>query len=124
MTDALALAPVLAAARATGWHTAVLDLEGAVDKATFMDRCARHLDLPAWFGRNWDALADCLTDLSWAPATGGRLLVVSGWHAYARAQPREWGIAQEVLADAADHWRASDTQLVVLLTLEAGSIRG
>ncbi|MFP3990041.1 barstar family protein [Streptomyces sp. E11-3] len=117
-SPAAALAPILAAARATGWYTAVLDLEGAADKAAFMERCARALALPDWFGRNWDALADCLTDLSWAPATGGRLLVVSGWRGYARAQPREWGIAQDVLADAVDHWSATGTPLAVVLTLD------
>ncbi|MHC0433202.1 barstar family protein [Streptomyces sp. O3] len=124
MTDAAApppaapLAPVLAAARAMGWHTAVLDLDGARDKDAFMACCARDLALPAWFGRNWDALADCLGDLSWAPATGGRLVVVSGWRGYACAQPREWGIAQEVFADAVDYWSTADTRLSVVLTLD------
>ncbi|CAM5500069.1 Barstar (barnase inhibitor) domain-containing protein OS=Streptomyces glaucescens OX=1907 GN=SGLAU_05885 PE=3 SV=1 [Streptomyces glaucescens] len=39
-----------------------VDLAGVTDKAGLMDRCARALDLPEWFGRNWDALADGLGD--------------------------------------------------------------
>ncbi|MBT2443043.1 barstar family protein [Streptomyces sp. ISL-36] len=87
----------------------VLDLHGVVDKAAFMDRCATTLALPGWFGRNWDALADCLTDLPEPVA-----LVVTGWQAYAEAQPREWRIAQDVFATAVD---ARPTHLSVLIAL-------
>ncbi len=34
------------------------------DKAGFLDVCATAFDLPRWFGRNWDALADSLSDRS------------------------------------------------------------
>ncbi|WP_327357510.1 barstar family protein [Streptomyces sp. NBC_01304] len=117
---ATALAPVLAAVRAIGWRAVVLDLDGVGDKAAFMDRCARVLDLPDYFGRNWDALADCLTDLSWAAPARGRLLVVTGWQGYADAAPRDWDIAQEVFADAVAHWRGGETELQVLLALGQG----
>ncbi|MEV7195725.1 barstar family protein [Streptomyces sp. NPDC093510] len=111
------LAPVLEAARGAGWTTATLSLAGVTDKAAFMERCARGLGLPDWFGRNWDALADCLTDLSWAPASRGRLLVVSGWQEYARAAPGEWRIAQEVFSSAVEHWREEGTGLEIVLSL-------
>lgn len=105
----------LAAARDSGWSGAVLDLEGAADKAEFMERCARALRLPHWFGRNWDALADCLTDLSWCPAEGGRLLVLTGWQGYAAAVPEEWRVFEGVLADAVGYWRETDTGLTVIM---------
>ncbi|GCD39121.1 hypothetical protein OEIGOIKO_06950 [Streptomyces chrestomyceticus JCM 4735] len=105
----------LDAARAVGWHGALLDLEGVTDKAEFMDRCAKALRLPDWFGRNWDALADCLTDLSWCPADRGRVLVVCGWQQYASAAPDDWSVAEEVIADAVGFWRDTDTGLVVVM---------
>ncbi|MFJ9417383.1 MULTISPECIES: barstar family protein [unclassified Streptomyces] len=109
------LSDALAAARDAGWSTATLDLEGAVDKAEFMDRCARSLRLPQWFGRNWDALADCLTDLSWCPADGGRLLALTGWQGYAAAVPEDWSVVEGVLADAVGYWRGTDTGLAVIM---------
>ncbi|MFC3571768.1 barstar family protein [Streptomyces yaanensis] len=82
-----------------------LDLHGVADKAAFMERIVRALELPDWFGRNWDALADSLGDGSVWPADGvekGLLLVVRGWQPYAKARPEEWEIAREVFAEAAD----------------------
>ncbi|MEW1753152.1 barstar family protein [Streptomyces angustmyceticus] len=109
------VAQALAAARDAGWTGASLDLEGVADKAAFMDRCARALRLPDWFGSNWDALADCLTDLSWCPAGRGRLLVVTGWQGYAAAAPDEWSVVEGVLADAVGYWRDTDTGLAVIM---------
>ncbi|MEU3401778.1 barstar family protein [Streptomyces filamentosus] len=87
----------------------VLDLHGVTDKTAFMNRCVRALPLPVWFGRNWDALADCLADLR-APMA----IVVTGWHAYAEAAPDDWDTAQEVFSAAS---RASRNGLAVLLAL-------
>ncbi|MET9880436.1 barstar family protein [Actinacidiphila glaucinigra] len=80
--------------------TTVLDLHGVTTKSAFMDRCADQLRLPGWFGRNWDALYDCLTDLP-DPERGGLRLVVRGWSDFAAAEPGEWRTARRVLADAA-----------------------
>ncbi|MEU6806204.1 barstar family protein [Streptomyces neyagawaensis] len=103
------------------WLHVELDLTGVTDKPAFMDRCARALDLPDYFGRNWDALADCLTDLSWAPPVRGRLVVITGWREYALAEPNDWSIAQEVFAEAVDRWTGTGTDLRVVLALGGSS---
>ncbi|MFE0136609.1 barstar family protein [Streptomyces sp. NPDC059037] len=109
------LVPLLDAARGAGLSTVSLDLSGVSDKRGFMGRCARALDLPDWFGHNWDALADCLTDLPRVPSTPGLLLVVSGWQAYAQAAPQEWIVAQEVFSDAVAYARERSTGLEIIL---------
>ncbi|HET9380720.1 MAG TPA: barstar family protein [Streptomyces sp.] len=104
----------------TGRLTVTLDLDGVTDKAGLMDRCARALALPDWFGRNWDALADSLSDRTVWPedaAKRGLLLVVTGWRGYAGARPAEWETAQDVFAEAADR----TPRLAVLLALGASS---
>ncbi|MET7680930.1 barstar family protein [Streptomyces sp. NPDC005423] len=82
-----------------------LDLHGVRDKDGLMDRCVRALELPDWFGRNWDALADSLTDHSvWpeAAAEQGLWIVVRNWHGYAKARPEEWATALDVFGGAVD----------------------
>ncbi|MER7497312.1 hypothetical protein OQI_37145 [Streptomyces pharetrae CZA14] len=93
-----------------------VDLAGVTDKAGLMDRCARALDLPEWFGRNWDALADSLGDHTLWPegaVEAGLLIVVRHWQGYARARPEEWRTAREVFAEAADHTPALSVALAL-----------
>lgn len=100
----------------TGKLVVPLDLDGVTDKAGLMDRCARALGLPDWFGRNWDALADSLSDRTvWPEGADGRglLLVVRGWRAFADARPEEWATAQEVFAEAAERDPALTVALAV-----------
>ncbi|MEU3606997.1 barstar family protein [Streptomyces sp. NPDC035033] len=90
----------------------VLDLSGVTDKAGFMDRCAAVLALPDWFGRNWDALAECLGELPRPVA-----VVVTHWQGYARRAPRDWETAQGVFAAAVEE---SPGRLAVLIALGDG----
>jgi len=55
---------VLRDAAAAGFGFVLLDTGQIHDKAGFLDLCATAFDLPRWFGRNRDALADSLSDRS------------------------------------------------------------
>jgi ribosome-associated protein YbcJ (S4-like RNA binding protein) len=55
-------------------HVGRTDLAGCHGKGDLLRRMAASLHLPASFGFNWDALADCLRDLGWLPGWGYVLL--------------------------------------------------
>lgn len=59
-----AVADVRQEVEAAGWGFVLLDTSEVHDKTGFLDLCATAFDLPRWFGRNWDALADSLSDRS------------------------------------------------------------
>lgn len=44
-------------------RTCILDGETLADQEALHDRLAEDLGFPDWYGRNLDALYDCLTDL-------------------------------------------------------------
>src|SRR5213593_3970891 len=67
-------------------------------KRPLFEALAEALDFPDWFGRNWDALEDCLTDLSWRPASG-HVLVFESFPA-----GDELGVLIDVLGSAAEYW--------------------
>jgi hypothetical protein len=98
-----------------GWQLHVLEGGHTEDAMAFLDECARVLEFPAWFGRNWDALADCLGDLSWLPDTPHVML----WErsgVLAKHDPKAWRMATEVLAEkATDSGRRGIPPLYVLL---------
>ena len=91
---------ILDATRGSVLQVSRIDLAGAADKDALMERIARALEFPSWFGGNWDALEDCLTDLSWSKA-GGHVLLLEG---AAELPADERGILVDILAAAAAWW--------------------
>src|SRR5690606_18200750 len=68
--DAGERAALAEAAAALDFAVATVDLGQAGCKHALLDALAAALGFPPTFGRNWDALADGLGDLSWLPAGG------------------------------------------------------
>ena len=90
-----------------------LDLTHAGNKTELMHAFAK-TGLPAHFGRNWDALADVLTDLSWQDAPAYVLRLTHAAPA-ARALGGDWATLIEVLRHAADYWKAEGKPFVVFV---------
>jgi RNAse (barnase) inhibitor barstar len=72
-------------------------------KASLLAALAKALNLPDWFGRNWDALQDCLTDLSWRPAPG-YVVVMENCQGLAASAPEAFATTLEVFRHAARWW--------------------
>jgi hypothetical protein len=106
--------PLRHAAAGAGVTWCELDLTGVSTKAAFLDCCAAALQFPAGFGRNWDALADCLEDLSWQPAGG----IVVHWHGggvFARRASDDCEAALEIFDTATNYWLEKSRLMLVLL---------
>lgn len=80
-----------------------LDLADCTDKASLLECFASALAFPDWFGRNWDALSDCLTDLSWLPAQHYRIELAQP-QGLRTAAPEALATALEILGEAAEFW--------------------
>ena len=81
-----------------------VDLSKVTDKEGFLDAVGQTLGFPDWYGHNWDALADCLTDLSWM-AADGYVIALDHADAFARANPTDFATALSIFQDASDTWR-------------------
>lgn len=76
----------------------------AKTKEELLDRFARALKFPRYFGGNWDALADCLADMGWAPAEGYVIVIDEAqdlWN-----QIPDAGRLVAIVQRVADEWRA------------------
>lgn len=70
-----------------GWQFGYLDGVHIETVAEFHTAIADALVLPPYYGRNLDALADCLTDCD-----GSQILLWDAWGVFARAEPRVFGV--------------------------------
>ncbi len=78
--------------------------------AGFFDEIGAALQLPNYFGENWDALDECLTDLEWLPGDA-YLLVVTQSELLLDREPNELATLLKVLETAAHDWaEAEDSQ--------------
>lgn len=85
-------------AEQAGWSYTLLDTSAVLDKAGFMDVCATAFDLPRWFGKNWDALADSLGDRG----TGEPELVLwEGWQHLLDADHDTVAVALQIFTEDA-----------------------
>ena len=97
-----------------GFAVAVLDGGEASSRAGFFQELAQSLRFPDYFGRNWDAVYDCLTDLNWLPAAG-YVLIFDGFAHFATDTPEQWGIGLKVLREACAFWRPLSRPMITLL---------
>lgn len=113
------VAPLRRAARDAGlaWH--VVDLQRARGKRALFTAFAREFAFPATFGGNWDALADCLQDLSWQAAPG-RIVLMRGAGVFATASPDDYSTLCEILEATARYWSGRKKFFVVLADDAAG----
>jgi hypothetical protein len=68
------------------------------EKALVLKNIAAALEFPDWFGQNWDALEDCLSDLSWRHAAG-HVLVFEG-----ARNGDDLGVLIDILRSSAEYW--------------------
>jgi RNAse (barnase) inhibitor barstar len=85
-------------------------------KPVLMKSIAAALEFPDWFGENWDALEDCLSDLSWREATGHVLLFEGA------KVGDDFGVLVDVLSSVAEFWASRGTPFFAVFVDPAGEL--
>jgi RNAse (barnase) inhibitor barstar len=92
--------PVADAVRGSKLSFAVVSLAGVTEKSALLRTIAAALGFPDGFGENWDALEDCLSDLSWRQSQGQVLV----FEAFQFLPAADLGVLIDVLNSAAQFW--------------------
>jgi hypothetical protein len=95
-----------------------VELAGCHDKAGLLERLARAMAFPEWFGGNWDAWFDCLTDLGWQAPAPGYMLVLRHALGLHRTAPEALDTALAIVEDAARVWADRGVVLRAFVDLE------
>jgi len=77
---------------------------GIADKAALLKTLKSALRFPEYFGNNWDALSDCLTDLSWIQAQ--RVVIVH--EDWPLENSMEGLTYLDILAESIKAWKQGD----------------
>lgn len=82
-----------------GFEVLTIEGDSIGSKEELLDAIAEGFGFPDWFGRNWDALEECLRDLD--AVNDGYALVITDATALWAERPRVSGTLVEVWLDAA-----------------------
>lgn len=74
------------------------DAHEAATKEAILQGIAETWAFPSHFGYNWDALIDCLSDLSWIGGSKFALVI------HGASRNEDWAMLLECLQDVADRW--------------------
>jgi hypothetical protein len=97
-----------------GWRVFYLDGQAIHDKASFLTAAASAMSFPPYFGRNWDAFEECVTDLAWAPAPGYAVLYDHAVN-LVTYDPAAWSTIYAIFQSAVETWSARYTPFYLLV---------
>jgi len=106
------------AATEAGLHAAPVDFGGCAGKGDALARIAAALRFPEWFGGNWDALADCLGDLSWLDGAGQLLVFDDAW-GWRERDGEDFATLLDICGEAAQGWTRARRPFWVVIPLPA-----
>lgn len=87
---------------------------GLADNASRLHHVLSHaLHFPDWYGNNWDALTDCLTDMSWNEADG-YLILIQRAEVLQRSDSESFATLIEILRETVAFWRDQNQPFWVL----------
>jgi len=112
---------LLQGAQAAGCLVLRIDLSAARDKDGLLAAIGDALRFPDWFGHNWDALADCLLDMGWLPATGYVVILDHCDGIHGRAET-DFVKSMQLFQEAAETWREDGVPFWCLVDMQADGI--
>lgn len=77
----------------------------------FFDEVAGALQFPYYFGENWDALEECIRDLSWLDRNSFLLMINNAHLFLCEAPDKDIRIFIDVLANASETWLTQTTEV-------------
>ena len=110
---------IIAAAKTAHLQVHKIDLAKARGKLGLFDALSKALKFPAHFGKNWDALNDCLTDLAWLDSNGWVLILANG-KSFAAKYLADFDMALDLFNGVATCWQEDGKPFWVIVQDQPG----
>ena len=117
--EAVPVAALEAYAAHAGWRYVYFDLGAVADKAALLELFATRLSFPDYFGRNWDALFDCLQD--YGSTAAGELWVFDGAGDYGQRCGPDLTMLVDILQHVSEHRNEEPDPAALWMTLRGSA---
>lgn len=91
-------------AKGVGLTFLVLEVDVGASEKAVLASFARGLRFPAYFGGNWDALEECLSDLSWLGPSRGWVVLLRRAERLLDSDADALHVLTDVARSVAEHW--------------------
>lgn len=105
---------IVAPLNKVGWRGFYIEGQVVTSKEAFLRMAGATMSFPPYYGQNWDAFEECITDLSWVPAKGYLFIYDNVWYFSSNDRPA-WQQARAILTDAVNFWAARGIPFYVFL---------
>ncbi|UBF24964.1 barstar family protein [Kovacikia minuta CCNUW1] len=99
--------------REQGWKLFSLEGERIANKSDFLQACAQVMHFPPYFGNNWDAFEECMTDPG-IISINQLILLYNHPENFAQNEPNQWKTAVYILRTAIEYWSEKNVLMYVL----------
>ena len=113
--------PLKQATLALGYGWLQADFSKQREVAPALEKLGKDLRLPDWYGANYDALADCLSDLSWNAAPGYVLLITGADKLHGKDEAA-FNTLNEVFAGVIGNWQEAKVPFWVFYDMRPNSL--
>ena len=110
-----------AAAKKAKLHTALLEIPRDMKSDELLERLGEALHFPDWYGANFDALHDCLTDPDCLPGRGIVLFIVGSANLH-HSDPNGFSTLIDVFKSAGSELQRNGTPFWALFDSKSSSI--
>lgn len=109
------------AAKKKGLLVLTVEIAARANKDQALKQLGAALHFPTWYGANFDALFDCLTDPAWQPARG-HVILVNGLSELRATAPEDFATLIEVFQAAAETRRETASPFWILIDTPARGV--
>jgi RNAse (barnase) inhibitor barstar len=97
-----------------GTKVYVLDGNRIVDSTSLFQEFATAMQFPEYFGHNWDALKDCLTELD-GHEVDRYIITIDKLDRFINNDPSQWTNFLDVCKSVVEYWQDTETPVYILL---------
>jgi len=95
----------------------VIDGSYCIDKDSILSEFSKVMMFPEEWGNNWDALYDCLIDLSWIKVKEPFIIICKNFNSLKFENFDDWNTFNNILIDAIVFWREESKEIPMAILL-------